>query len=79
MKLTNLEDVIPDFYDWPGSADETFEEQFLKPAVLKMHAEATMVRFVGGSRGSIAGSFTNRTVQIYVGTRLVKSYKYGRP
>ena len=75
-RFDRLENVLPDFDEYPGSHDESFEDDFLKPRLKTLHPEATLIRFCGGDRG-YAGSYTNRTVQIWVNRTLTKSYKYG--
>jgi hypothetical protein len=76
----NLEDVLPDFYD--GGLDQvyadTFEDDFLKPRLKARHPEATAIRFCGGRQNYETGAYTNRTVQVWRGTSLIKTYKYGR-
>ena len=75
-RFERLEDVLPGWNDWPGSLDDSFEDLFLRPRLQALHPEATVIRFCGGT-GNVPGPYRNRTVQIWNGATLVKTYKYG--
>lgn len=76
-RYENLEDVIADFHKWPDSHNEEFEQEFLSQRLALLHPEATAIRFCGGE-GFSPGPYSNRTVQVWVGRDLMKSYKYDR-
>jgi len=78
LAYVNLEDILPDFDAYPSSHDESFEDTYLKPRLQLLHPEATMIRFAGGNQNPETGTFTNRTVQAWKGTSLIRTYKYGR-
>lgn len=78
-RMEDLEDILPDFNDWPGLHDRKFEEEFLRPR-LEVRGWNRFIHFSGGREftgGEFGPSYRNRTVRVANATT-IKSYKYGR-